>query len=148
MVDFTKPVNNADMVKCLNALIRSNLELSAYYDHELASQVEDAASLDTLKNLHREHAEMIGDTVRFLGGAPASEGSGDHQLLGSRKHWFERLLPTAGALDEMKKAEEKLQQRYLESLREPAVRASPECVAVINEALEDCRQALQAVGRV
>ena len=146
MVDFTKPVNNADMVTCLNALIRSNLDLSAFYEYELSSQMEDSDPINTLKNLHKEHAELIGDTVRFLGGAPDFSGS-DNDERRTHAHWFKRLLPGTNALSEVKKAEEKLQQRYLESLKAPAVRASPECVAVINEALEDCRQALKAVGR-
>ena len=50
-----------------------------------------------------------------------------------------------GKLDDLVKAEEKLLGRYLESLQDQAVRASPECVAVINEVLTESRAALSGL---
>ena len=69
MVDFTKPVNNADMVKELNALIRCNMELRSYYTEDLTPRLEDQAfqqPVASLNALHSHHAELIGDTVRYL----------------------------------------------------------------------------------
>ncbi len=141
MVDFTKPVNNAQMVKHLNVLIRFNLDVVAYYERELESRIAEIQFLNKLKNLHKKHADLIADTVRLLGGAPGSGGDNPYWL-GMRTHWFYKLLP-GGAMDEVTRAEDRLQRRYLKALREPAVRASLECVEVINQALEESRQAMQ-----
>jgi hypothetical protein len=141
MVDFTKPVNNADMVKELNALIRCNMELCSYYE-DLTPRIKDKAyqqPLASFKALHTHHAELIGDTVRLLGGAPAV-AEGEHTSAGGR--WLRRLYGGEGKLNDFVKAEEKLRDRYRESLQDQAVRASPECVAVINQVLADSRAAL------
>lgn len=141
MVDFTKPVNNADMVKELNALIRCNMELCSYYNEDLTPRLKDQAyqqPVATFNALHSHHAELIGDTVRLLGGAP-DLAAGEHASVGGR--WL-RKFAGKGKLDDLVKAEEKLLGRYLESLQDQAVRASPECVAVINEVLAESRAAL------
>ena len=144
MVDFTKPVNNADMVKGLNALIRCNMELCSYYDEDLTPRIKDQAyqqPLASLKALHSYHAELIGDTVRLLGGAP-DLAAGEHASVGGR--WL-RKFAGKGKLNDFVKAEEKLLERYHESLQDQAVRASPECVAVINQVLADSRAALNGL---
>lgn len=147
MVDFTKPVNNADMVKCLNALIHCNRDLATYYEKDLALRMEDSGHVDylnSLKGLHEQHANLIADTVRFLGGAPDFN---EPRGVGWGKSWFDKFRYGA-VLDAVEKSEIKLQAQYLESLQEQAVKASPECVAVINQALEECRPALDGLRRI
>lgn len=90
MVDFTKPINNGDMVKGLNELIRSNTDLVVFYDQELCLFVKgenDLRHIKTLKNLHEQHAHMLGDTVRLLGGAPDFKRA-RHSWIRRVKNWF------------------------------------------------------------
>lgn len=137
MVDFTQPINNADMVQGLNKLIHRNINLMACYQHGLMDAVDEQVHRDGIeefKNLHEQHAHLLGDTVRILGGAPdyredrSSWISKSKMLLGKLRH-------DNGILSAMHSEEKKLEAEYLDSIR--ALKASPESVAVINQALEE-----------
>lgn len=137
MVDFTQRVNNADMVKGLNDLIHQNMSLMASYERDLLGAVDEEAHRDCieeLKNLHKQHAHLFGDTVRLLGGAPDySEDRGKWTMKG--KMLFSKLQHDHGILDAVYREEEKLEAQYLSKIQ--SLNASPETVAVINQALEE-----------
>jgi bacterioferritin (cytochrome b1) len=143
MVDFTKPINNADMVQGLNDLIHRNIDLAANYDQDFIKLLEDRKYIDSveeLKYLHDRHARLLGDTVRALGGAPDYRGDG-HRLIGKSKSWLGKLRQDTGLLEVIQAEEDKLQIQYKESVQ--ALKASPESVAVINQALEEREAPLQ-----
>lgn len=147
MVDFSKPINNADMVQGLNDLIRRNMDLSANYDQDFVNLLEDRSyieKLKELKRLHDQHAHLIGDMVRALGGAPGNDEDG-HRLIGKSKSWLGKLRRDTGVIDLIKTEEEKLQAQYEETLQ--VLNASPESVEVIKQALEEREKTMQWLHR-
>lgn len=137
MVDFTQRINNADMVKGLNGLIHRNLNLKACYEHGLTEAVSDQDHRDVIeefKKLHEQHAHLFGATVRLLGGAP------DYQedrvgWISKSKLMLSKLRHDKGVLGLIHAEEKKLEEEYLSTIA--ALKASPESVGVINQALEE-----------
>lgn len=137
MVDFTQRINNADMVKGLNTLIHRNLNLMACYESDLLRAAEEDVhreGIEEFRDLHEQHAHLLGDTVRLLGGAPdysedkASLATKSKMLLGKLRH-------DHGVLSAVYSEEKKLEAEYLDTIQ--SLKASPESVAVINQALEE-----------
>lgn len=137
MVDFTQQINNGDMVKGLNSLINRNMDLYASYDSELSTALVDEthyAVLHELRDLHEQHARLIGDTVRLLGGAPDYEQDA-HRWVTKGRALLAHLGDDTEVLQVVQSEEERLQQAYLSCIE--ALKASPESVAVINQAREE-----------
>lgn len=137
MVDFTQRINNADMVDGLNALIHLNLSLKACYENDLLDTVDDEAyraGILEFRDLHEQHAHLLGDTVRLLGGAPDyREDKGN--WISKSKALLAKLRSDKGVLHTMHTEEKRLEEEYLETLQ--ALKASPESVTVINQAMEE-----------
>lgn len=143
MVDFTQRINNADMVDGLNTLIHRNINLMACYQHGLLDAVDEQVHRDGIeefKNLHQQHAHLLGDTVRILGGAPDyREDKGS--WLSKSKLLLGKLRHDKGILSAVLSEEKKLEAEYLDTIQ--ALKASPESVAVINQALEERDKPMQ-----
>lgn len=143
MVDFTQPINNHDMVNGLNALVHRNIDLSICYGEDLAALLahrEYRDDVQELVSLHERHAHMLGETIRALGGAP--DYSGDrHHWVSRSKMLFGKLRHDTGLIEAVRAEEEQLQTLYKKSVQ--ALKASPESVAAINQALDEREAALR-----
>lgn len=134
MVDFTQRLNNADMVKGLNDLIHRNINLMVSYERDLQDDEAHRNCVEELKNLHKQHAHLFGDTVRLLGGAPDyNEDRGKWTI--RSKMLLSTLKHDHGLLNTIHSEEKKLESEYLSTIK--SLNASPETVAVINQALEE-----------
>lgn len=137
MVDFTQRINNADMVDSLNALIHHNLTLKACYERDLVDAVDEPthrAGIEEFTCLHEQHAHLLGDTVRLLGGAPDYHEDPPGWVTKS-KILLGKLRHDKGVLNVIHAEEKNLEEEYLNTIR--ALNGSPESVAVINQALEE-----------
>lgn len=137
MVDFTQRINNADMVDGLNTLVHLNLSLKACYENELLDAVDEEAyraGIREFRDLHEQHAHLLGDTIRLLGGAPDYREDKGSWVTKS-KAILAKLRSDKGVLHTMHTEEKKLEEEYLETLQ--ALKASPESVGVINQAMEE-----------
>lgn len=143
MVDFTQPVNNEDMVEGLNQLIHRNMDLLNYLDKELIPIIEDYTyrmGLQQLKDLHEQHAHLLGDTVRFLGGAPDYH-TNQHGWIHKTQIEWAKVRRDTKMLQAMASEEQELQQEYLQTIAK--LKASPETVSAIDQALGERESTLR-----
>lgn len=135
MVDFTSPINNADMVKGLNKLIRLNADILASLE-DLPDELEDSILREGTRELsamHKRHIKSIGDTVRTLGGS--ADGTDWRHWITESKIAVGKLSGDAGMLRAIYSEEKKLQAEYERKLDE--LSPSPESVEVIKCAREE-----------
>lgn len=134
MVDFTKVINNEDMVQALNDLIHLNYDVKSGYDKALekVSDADQDARLRQLKEMHERHIRQLGETVRVLGGSPA-EGEDWRQLVIQGRTMF--AGGDSGQLSAMHTNEQKLKDAYMDTL--DRYKASGEIVEVINQVIDD-----------
>lgn len=143
MVDFSKVINNADMVRGLNDLIHHNVSLLQCLDEHI-SHVADQNSLtyhQEFKSLHDRHARLLSDTIRELGGAPDCSSDATHYWIGKSKMWLGRWQRGANPSKVLLEEEEKLRKHYQTNLQ--ALKASPESVTAIQQALDEQAQLLR-----
>lgn len=150
MVAFIKPISNAQMVDALNDLIHLNFDLAAScgkaIDHSSDSEQRELSGM--LKAMHERHAELLGEQVRVLGGAPVS-GQDWRQWVTRSKVRLAAMGKDGNLLSALQANEDKLQDAYREAIGRFA--ASEEMVDVINDVIDDgndLREKLkQASGR-
>lgn len=137
MAELAPQSNPTDLVNGLNTLIKRNLALMSLYETDLLRSAEDREQRDGVAefcDLHEQHAHLLGATVRMLGGAPTYAGSHpDESCLD--KGVFGALQPELDVLDILYCEERKLEAEYLSTVE--SLKASPETVAAIHQALEE-----------
>lgn len=145
---FTKPNQKGDLVRALNALIRSNLNVLAFYDQKLLYSNPGESDLDrvnALKLLHEHHAELLADTIRILGGTPDFSGT-RFPLVG----WIEIQLRRAKfGVSPVETARKNRQPQDLEeeSYFMESIDPDRESVVAINQALDECKDASRWLRR-
>lgn len=131
MVDFSKAINNEQMVNGLKKLLHLNEAVIAKCQSARLSATEGVTreTLDKLIRMHERHINMLADSIHFLGGSS-----------GEQKRKTDSS-PSSGAgnslLIEIEEEEQKLQKAYMTELKR--LKASDEVVNVINNALVDAQ---------
>ena len=139
MVDFSKAINNEQMVDGLKKLLHANEAVVAKCQSACLSATERVTqeTLDNLISMHKRHIDMLADSIHFLGG---SRGEQDRNA---------NYSPSSGAgnslLIEIEEEEQKLQKAYLAELKR--LKASDEVVNVINRALIDAQDVKTVLHR-
>lgn len=136
MVNLAQPINNRDMVRGLNDLIRLNVSILSNLDDSLGSisDKDVAQRLRLLREMHERHILRIGETVRVLGGAPVAENDW-RRWIGKSKVALGKLRKSKGVLAAISSEEGKLRSDY--ARKKDQLKASPEVVATISELLDE-----------
>ncbi|WP_166261271.1 DUF2383 domain-containing protein [Marinobacter salicampi] len=135
MVDFTKSVNNQQMVDGLNKVLRLNRELASQCESAKGeiSDPDTSDRIERLRQMHEDHIEKIGQSVRFLGGAPRDSGFRLPKVGLQLAHKDDQAV-----LSSLEAGEEKLHQTYKDTILR--LSASGEVVQVLNEVLDEARE--------
>jgi hypothetical protein len=138
MVDFTKAVNNEQMVEALNDLIDLNYDVMTGYDKALEKNSGLRSRLGELRDMHDRHIRQLAESVRILGGAPVEGGSGHGRGSPGKTLLAGMGKKKEGSLALMQSNEEKLKEAYIRTVDQ--YRASDEIVEVVNQVLDDGRE--------
>lgn len=137
MVDFTKSINNEQMVEALNVLIRHNEEvLASCRAAREESESNNSRRLTELEQVHLRHTERLGDSIRLLGGSPVRSDD-EPSLMHKAKTALSEFGTRSSGLKALSKREDQLTRDYVKTV--DRYRASDEIVAVVNQLLDESK---------
>lgn len=134
MVDFSKPINNGDMINGLNVLVKRNLDMLSVLE-----KAEHAPAAKSLQAMHQRHLNRLAETIEVLGGAPEQQGDW-HRWVDSGQISLSRLAGDSGEMKSLLSQEKSLNKLYGRALQK--LKASPEAVDVLRDLISEERQQL------